>query len=50
MKYALKEVGLQKLVPTNRNHIRGYDRKVRQHNMSKPIGNNPVVVDVAGIN
>ena len=54
----LKEARLQKLVPTarpvhkvsgNRNHIGGWARSVRQHTMSKRVGNNPDLVDVAAI-
>ncbi|MBK8489306.1 MAG: hypothetical protein IPL49_00030 [Saprospirales bacterium] len=44
-----KEAGLQKLVPTNRNRIRGWIRSVRQHIVSKRAGNNPDLVDAAGI-
>ena len=45
----LKEARLQKLVPTDRNHIGGWARSVRQHTMSKRVGNNPDLVDVAAI-
>ena len=49
MTQSLKEAGLQKPVPTNRNRIRGWTRSVRQHTMSKRLGNNPGLVDAAGI-
>jgi hypothetical protein len=44
-----KEAGLQIPVLTNRNGIRGYKRRVSNHNITKPLTNNPFIVDTTGI-
>ena len=49
MRDALKKAGLQNPVLTNRNRIRGQKKWVNRHTFAKPVANNLLLVDAAGI-